>query len=408
MIELTIAQNFGIDVDDEERKRQLEREEKRLSETEKELYRLAGKEVNPQSPKQMKEFLYDDLGLPKQYHPKRKNLTADEDAIKKLIKRCPSHAEILQKILDYRASQKLIGSFLKSRSRDDGKMETSFDISGTKNGRITSSKTLWDTGGNMQQISRSEIRRIYIPPKDKGEDYAWIKCDLSQAEVRFVIWDAKISTLIERYLDDPFFDIHTWNASENVFQKPPEEITKDERYIAKSGVHGGNYGLGERKAAAIYEISVNDARRAINGYRDALSPNLQNWWTEIEQEVNSTRTLRNLFGRRRQFLGRLDNELYRSAYSFKPQSTVADVVNRAFRLSRRVLSSCGWWPVLQVHDEIDIVGPRRTYREAARKLRSIIEYPLQFPDVKHPLVIPCEMSIGPNWYDQEDIDLREL
>ena len=101
-------------------------------------------------------------------------------------------------------------------------------------------------------------------------------------------------------------------------------------------------------------------------------------------------------------LGRLDAELFRSAYSFIPSATVADVINQGFyRLSDALPE--GDFPVLQVHDEIVVECNEGHVGEVARLMRQECEVPIYIPETPVPLTIPAEISSGQNWFDQEKI-----
>ena len=73
--------------------------------------------------------------------------------------------------------------------------------------------------------------------------------------------------------------------------------------------------------------SQSECQVLLNNYTDRF-PGLKRWHRSIEEEVQSTRTLYNLFGRPKRFLGEMNAALFRNAYSYKPQSTVAELLNR--------------------------------------------------------------------------------
>jgi DNA polymerase-1 len=252
---------------------------------------------------------------------------------------------------------------------------------------------------NIQQFNKDSTRRIIIAP----DNHWFVKSDLSQAEVRVVAWVANIRSLIERFTNDPDFDIHRWNAS-NIFERSEGSITKSERSIAKAGVHGGNYGLREKKAATIYGLSIADAKRSLETYRREL-PEVAQWWLDIQETIHATRTLFSPLGRRRTFYARLDDALYRSAYSFIPQATVVDIINRALYLSDLALARCSAYPILQIHDELCFIVPKGALGSALEKIKNLMEYPVKVKGIPEPMTIPCDLSYGPNWWDQEEVTL---
>lgn len=358
------------------------------------LNKVAGIELNPNSPKQVKEYLQE-RGVRVPINRKTKAETTGEKQLVQLKDRYPAQAKVIGSIRACRGQQKLLSTFLGAEMIDADHLETTYNVSGTVTGRLSSSQTLWKTGVNVQQTPKSDVRRIIIA----RPGMTFIKTDLSQAEARVVYWDGGMRDLVERYLDDPFFDIHTWNGVNNVFHVPT--LTGDQRDISKAGVHGGNYGLGYKKASEIYGITTADAKLSINGYRSGV-PQLREWWDEIEERVTATRTLHTVLGRERVFMGRLDHELFRSAYAFKPQSTVVDVINRVFFTTDRNLKH--GWPLIQAHDEIVFEVDEEKVGESLGVIREAYRVELKFEATPEPLLIPVDISIGKNWWDQEKVE----
>jgi len=356
---------------------------------------------NPSSDDQARKFLYDDLGLPVQYHKDSGRPTSNEPALKVLVGKAKDAKtrESVELLLRYRKVEKLL-EYVSIRPDADGRARTSYNVSGTKNGRISSSQSIWGSGANLQQQPNERgFRRIYVA----DEGYQLVKVDLSQAEVRIVAWVAPLPYLKDRFLHDPSFDIHRWAAA-SIFSKDESEITKEERSTGKIGVHGGNYGLGPRGAVNQFDVSYKEAQRALSGYQNALHPDLQEWWASLDSKVKDERCVSTPWGRRRTFLGRVDNTAFRSAYSFVPQAMVGDVINRAAAVAEWVLSNEGGLPLLQVHDELVFEVPNENMESALPKIRALMEPPIHV-DRDDPLIIPSEISIGPNWKDVEEVAL---
>ena len=390
-------QNRGIDVDVDLRTKRAWHAAQELEKDTEELSKKVGYDINPNSPKQMKELFYDKLKLHPKMNRKTGKVTCDEKALLAIKKDSPHVAGLVDTILALRENKKLIGTFLNSELNSRNQLTTSYHPGGTKNGRLSSSTNLDGTGGNVQQIPSGSFREIYIPP----EGYIWIKADLSQAEFRCVAWLAGIRRVIELYTENPLFDIHTWNASENIYKVPLSAITPSQRFIAKCGVHGGNYGMHARTASAIYGMSYEDAKHAIESYINSM-PELNDWWSDIRADIQTARVLRTPQGRIRMFFGRLDDALFRSAYSFKPQAMVADVIAEALGRAEESLSAVGGLPIIQVHDEIDFIVPKDNLDKALPLVKQIMEIPIIVEGTPEPLIIPTEVSYGPNWYDQTE------
>ena len=397
MIAYTRAQNRGIPTDVTIRAELSKSERVLLDQSIIDIGVLVGHDLNPNSAKQMKAWLYDEMKLPAQRNRKTGSITCDEKTLLKLSVRFPLVAPAIQAILQYRASVKMLSTFLDKDLTDDNKTLTTYNIAGTVTGRLSSSQTLWKEGVNITQTPKGPMRRMFYAP----EDYVWIQSDLSQAEARFVFWDAGVSRVIKRFMDDPSFDIYKWNAAENIYYKSEGDVTKTERAIAKVGVLGGNYGLGYKLAAMTYGVSVADAKLALDGYHQGI-PEIKQWWLRLETELTRTRTLYTPLGGRRQFLGRLDNMLYRSAYAYRPQSTIGEIIHRAFTYCDLYFPA-GSFPLIPVHDEINCLVLKKDLEQCTDLLRKSYDCPLTFPNTPYPLRIPVEISTGPNWWDQKDI-----
>ena len=137
-------------------------------------------------------------------------------------------------------------------------------------------------------------------------------------------------------------DVHSFNASK-IFNVSIEEVIHEAktrkvdqkstmRYMGKKVVHASNYQMGPQTFSdqlAVEEIfkSQSECKQLLTNYTTRF-PGLKRWHRSIEEEVSQTRVLYNLFGRPRRFLGIMNAALYRNAYSFKPQSTVAEFFNK--------------------------------------------------------------------------------
>ncbi|MEK0326710.1 MAG: DNA polymerase A family protein, partial [Nitrosopumilus sp.] len=352
------------------------------------LSKVAGREVNPNSPKQVKELIYGDWKLPVQKSLSTKKTTTDDDALRALTRKFPHHGGGLKAILNCRQARKLISTYIDARL-DEGYVRTSYGL--TKTGRITSSKTIEGFGGNLQNIPRGEFRRLYIP--DPGK--VLLKADLSQAEYMVFCWEAPVPEFIHAYTTDPTFDVHLLNAS-RIFEIPMEAVTKERRYVTKQGVYAGNYRIGALKLSKMHDMAFSQAQKIIEGYKKSC-PELEIWWAKVEDRIRTTRTLRNVFGRERIFFGRIDNALFRAAYDWICQSTVADIINQALveldKLEVEVL--------LQVHDELvfQCEDDPIVIKDTVRKIKNAMEISLTFPGVDVPLVVPVEIAVGKNWFD---------
>jgi DNA polymerase-1 len=195
-----------------------------------------------------------------------------------------------------------------------------------------------------------------------------------------------------------------WNAAENIYRVPYNQVTKKMYDEAKNGVYGANYGIGASKVSRMYNIDFQQAKFIIERYHQAV-PEIQDvYQKEIREDIDTKRVITNPFGRERVFLGRPDEELYRAAYSHYCQSTVADIIN----LALSELESGPEWmeTLLQVHDELVIQVPEDKVIEGCRLVKRALEKPMVFSRIDEPLIIPAEIATGRNWFDVEKIECQ--
>lgn len=411
-IALTRAQNRGILIDVKKRKEVESDYLKQIKVKQKELDGRVGYPVNVKSFPVMSKLLYTDLKFPTMYS-KKGTVTTDEEAIKTLLKKYPGQP-MLELINGIRSLRTIISTFLRSKLSDEHLMHTSYNPSGTDTGRISSSKTIRGTGGNLQNIPKHTkageiVRRLFIP-RDKK---VFVRGDFSQAEARVVgclLKNCGDSTLYELFKASGEgigkFDIHRWHAANNIFKCSEDEVTYEQRFIAKTAIHSGNYGAGPKvliKQALKFDASINisyqEAKEALINHRRAFG--LEAWWRSVERELARSRTLTNCFGRKRIFFGRLDQATYRQAYAFVPQSTATgDLTNYMFTQLDKHLPSDSF-PLLQVHDEVVVECPaiRLAVDKVVVLMRKFADFPLQICQNQEPLTIPFEIEVGFTWKD---------
>ena len=384
---LIAMQRRGVKIDIKKREaidRDLERE---LGEMQKKLSSAAGHELNPNSSKQMKEFLYSELKLPPQRKRSTGELTADEEAIETLAKKFPN--PVFNLILDIRKIRKVLSTYIRATIDPDERIRCSYAITGTTTGRLSSRENVYGSGTNLQNIPRGElVRSIFIPDQDRK----FIYIDLSQAEARVVAFLAKDRKL-QAVFSHKEGDIHKYNAA-MVFNKRLEDVTEEERTTAKSLVHASNYGIGARTFARIIGTPEGRARELLNQYY-ALYPRVKMWQREVEEELKRTRTLRTPLGRRRMFFGRWGPDLIREALAYIPQSTVSDILNQGIVRAANALPQ-DWEMLLQVHDSVLFQVPTNTEPiHILKYMEHFFQIPIKIHGVE--FVIPIDIRVGENW-----------
>jgi len=401
------AEQKGIKVDVVAREERRIKTQARLDELTEHIRTKSGGAIqNPSSPKQLSEYLYGSLQLKPVLHHKTKKPTTDKTAIEKLKKSHPEHDEFFGILAEHSKLDTLLSGFLNKALADDQRMRTHYNVAGTDTDRLSSQEPMFFAGTNLQNIPKGDFRRLFI--SDSPERLLF-KCDLSQAEFRIVVWRAKILRLVAKYAENPDFDVHTWVAS-LIFKIPEAQVERkrtdgklSQRDIAKNGVYGGNYSMHYTTAARTYKLDLATAKFVLDAYRQAI-PEVPLWWTDVQRTITTTRTISNPLGRKRIFFGRFDDDTFRVAYSDSAQAIVSGVVNRAFVLAHLLFDESQCAPLLQVHDEIVFSGHRDSVSTFAPRIRALMEYPLDFDGVPTPLIIPADIGVGPNWFDQKHVE----
>jgi DNA polymerase-1 len=364
-------------------------------------------EFNPNSSKQLADLLYNKLRLPVQLSFKRqpdgsRNPTADKNARDQLAKRFPEHAPLLRKIDTFSENETLLTGFLRRPTRADGRMYTHFNVAGTVGSRLTSSDPIVEPGTNLQNIpirKTPDFRGLFIA--DAG--WTWVKLDLKAAEYMVVVWAANIQRIIIRFISDPKFDPHRLSASQ-IYAIAEEMVTNEQRDYGKNGNYGGNYGMTAPKAAIVWKIMESAARFLLDRYHSTNPEIRRDYWGMIQQMIRTNRTIISPLGRRRMFFGRLEDnpyaDIFRDAYNYYAQNIVGDVINRGLDLIDEIVPEEKCRCILQVHDEIDALVRHDSLNEVLPMMKKLVEYPIEFPGVPQPLVIPAELSYGPDWYYQ--------
>jgi len=314
------------------KKAKLDYEEK-IESLQAELNEIAGKEINVNSSKQMIAYFYGICMIKPYINRQSGNATCGSVALHRIAKKNVKGSEEAKIILKLRKYQKLVSTYFNIDVDEDKKLRCHHKISGTVSGRIATEGTYFGTGANLQ--NQPYAFKHYLIP---DPDWLLCECDLAKAEAHVVAYLSQDTNMIESFLSG--VDIHSFNASK-IFNIPIEQVMEEAkknkggftmRDMGKRIVHASNYAMGPQTFSdnlAKEEIfkSQAECKQLLNRYSDRF-PGLKRWHRSIEDEVQATRILYNLFGRPRRFLAPMNAALFRNAYSYKPQSTVAELLNK--------------------------------------------------------------------------------
>ncbi len=356
----------------------------------KKITKLAGREFNINSPAQLSEILFDDLGLPTKKIKKTK--TSYSTAASELEKLWEAH-KIIPLISKYREIAKLKSTYvdaLPTLVQDDGRIHTSFNQTVAATGRLSSSDP------NLQNIPTrtplgKEIRKAFVAPRGR----TLVAIDYSQFELRIAAVLAKDEAFIEAFNEGA--DIHR-RVSAQILDKPEDEVTKEERYAAKAINFGILYGMGSRNLAKSSGLSKEEAKEFIARYFD-LHPGIGDYIDQTKKRAHKDEYVETLFGRRRYFpdinsgIGMLVSAAERMAVNMPVQGTQADLIKMAmieveqFTRDREDVQL-----LLQVHDELVFEIDSKAVEKVVPKIAKMMQG-VWSSDV--PLVVNVE--IGKNW-----------
>lgn len=363
--------------------------EQKMHRIEYKIYRLADCGFNINSPKQVAEVLFTNLGLKS---GKKKKSTSAE-----VLEELAEEHEIARQILEYRKYAKLKSTYTDALpeliSPQDGRIHTSFNQTITATGRLSSSNP------NLQNIpARTEegnkIRAAFIPAD--RETSLILSADYSQIELRLLAHMSKDEHLIEAFSKD--VDIHTLTASK-VFDVPVKNVTKDMRYKSKAVNFGIIYGQSKFGLAKAIGITVTEAEDFINKYFDTY-PNIRLYMNSVVEMAKNKGYVETVFGRRR-YLPEIESAnavirefAKRAAINQPIQGTAADLMKYAMiecykQFCRHNLKSK---IILQVHDELVI----ETVRDELEIVTNIVKAAME---LNQPLIVPLKIDIstGETW-----------
>jgi DNA polymerase-1 len=389
VVVLSEMEQIGVRVDVEELRRlssTLADEARRL---ELEIQALAGEPFVVNSTKQLREILYDKLGLKPQKKTKT-GYSTDAQTLEKLLGEHP----IIESLLHYREVEKLrstYGESLLAEVAADGRIHATFNQTVARTGRLSSDRP------NLHNIPvRSEVGRQFRQAFIPSEGRVFLVADYNQIELRVIAHLAQDPGLVEAFRSG--IDIHRATAA-RIFGVDPSEVTLHMRSKAKMVSYGLAYGMEAYGLAQRLSIGVPEATEILDAYFVAY-PAVQDYMERVVAETRDRGYTETLFGRRRQ-IPELQSGNYRirqagerQAMNAGIQGLAADIFKVALvRLDARIkdhgLTSR---VVLQVHDEVIVEVPSDEQDQMAKLTLEAME---GAAELSVPLVV--NVSWGSSW-----------
>ncbi|NQU62434.1 MAG: DNA polymerase I [Rhodospirillales bacterium] len=391
---LEAMERTGIKVDGKELKRLSDDFAARLAVLEGEIYKLAGREFNVGSPKQLGEILFDELGLP----GGKKGKTGAYATGVEVLEALADHGhELPVKMIDWRQLAKLKSTYSDALTEQinpaTGRVHTSYSQGAVATGRLASSNP------NLQNIPiRTEegrkIRRAFVA--DKG--MTLLSADYSQIELRLLAHVAGIDVLKDAFRDGQ--DIHAMTASQ-VFGVPMDGMDPMVRRKAKAINFGIIYGISAFGLARQLGIGNSEAGEYINSYFEKY-PGIRDYMERTKEQARTKGYVETLFGRKCHIKSINEKNPNvrglgeRAAINAPIQGGAADIIKRAMirlpdALAAKKLKAV---MLLQVHDELIFEVPKKELKETTEVVKKIMEGAAHL-DV--PLVV--DVGSGDNWDD---------
>ena len=360
---------------------------------EEEIYRLAGKKLNLNSPKQLGALLFEELKLTAPGIRKTKSgYSTNAETLEKLRGTHP----IISLILDYRQLSKLRSTYTEGLLKvadEKGRVHTTFTQTVTATGRLSSVEPNLQNIPVRTELGR-ELRRVFVAPQGKK----LIDADYSQIELRLLACISGDQNMIDAFQNG--VDIHTVTASQ-VFGVPPEAVTPEMRKSAKAVNFGIVYGISAFSLSEDLGVTRAEADDYIKSYFRTY-PGIERYLSETVERAKREGYVTTLSGRRRSIpeltsgKGMLKKFGERVAMNSPIQGTAADIIKKAMIRVDRALQKAALDArlILQVHDELIVECSEKDVSAAAEILRREMEGVMQ---LAVPLTV--ELNIGDSWYE---------
>ncbi|MEM0995791.1 MAG: DNA polymerase I [Bacteroidota bacterium] len=390
---LTQVEFNGVKVDEgflREYSKELETE---MLKIEQEIYNMAGREFNINSPKQLGEIIFDELKLGKARKTRTGQYSTREEELVKLADKHDFPAYVLR----YRKLGKLKSTYVDALpalvNEKTGRIHSTLSQAVTATGRLSSNNP------NLQNIpirtdEGREIRKAFI-----AEDgYTFMAADYSQVELRLMAELSQSPAMLEAFLEKQ--DIHRATAA-RVFGVGMDDVDGDMRAKAKMVNFGIIYGISAFGLAQRLKIRRSEAAEIIDSYF-ATYPQVKAYMDASIDQARDHGYAETIMGRRR-YLPNINSGnatvkgfAERNAINTPVQGSAADLIKIAMiniyrEMKQRKLKSR---MILQVHDELVFEAHKDEIEELSVLVKDLMENAVDF---KVPMEV--EIGLGKNWLE---------
>ena len=381
----------GVKINAQILKEQSKNLEKSITELQQECFDICGQEFNLSSPAQLRQILFEEMGLPAIKKTAKGQASTSEEVLVQLAQ----DYKIAELIIKFRHLSKLKNTYtdkLPKMLDANSRVHTSYNQTGTVTGRLSSSEP------NLQNIpiksaEGRKIREAFIAEKD----YYVVAADYSQIELRIMAHLSEDKNLLKAFNDG--LDIHSATAAE-VLGIELEDVTSEQRRRAKAINFGLIYGMSAFGLAKQLEIPRNEAQEYIDVYFNRY-PSVKEYMAAAKEFAQENGFVETILGRRL-YLPEINsknvmqrNAAERAAINAPMQGTAADIIKKAMiNINSEIIKSYNEdiKMVMQVHDELVFEINKNKLDEITAKLKFIME---QAVDLKVDLEV--NIDTGKNW-----------
>lgn len=387
---LSGIEQCGVKIDLQALKTMSETLSEKLASITANIYELAGREFNINSPKQLSEILFTHLGL-KPIKKTKTGYSTNEEVLKKLS----LHHALPGEILNSRQITKLKSTYIDTLSKlahpETGRVHTQLNQCVTATGRLSSSDP------NLQNIPvRGEMGRHIRETFIADEEHHILSADYNQIELRILAHLSEDPQLIAAFQSGE--DVHTQTAVE-LFGLPKDEISQEMRRAAKTVNFGIIYGISPFGLSNNLGISMKEAKRYIDLYFEHFRE-VKHFFEETLITAEKTGYVTTLFERRRLIPELTSRNSFtrgvgeRLAMNTPVQGSAADIIKLA------MINIASWMEksrlksrmTLQVHDELLFEVPEAELDVMKAHVSTLME---GAAELKVPLVV--DIGVGANW-----------
>ena len=383
---LSLMEQRGVNIDDSALTTISKEFDLLIKDIEQKIFKIIGQEFNINSTIQLREIIFDKLKLKPFKKTKKGEFSTDSESLQTML----DQHEVIQHILSYRFYSKLKSTYLDSLpeliNKETKMLHTSYNHVGTSTGRLSSSNP------NLQNIpiktyEGKRIRESFIP---RDKNYCLISADYSQIELRLLAHFSEDEAMINSYVNGE--DIHSNTAAE-IFGVSVNDVTEDQRRLAKTINFGIIYGIGPKRLSLQIGKDIKTSKEYIEKYFSRY-PRVKFFFDEMIESAVSKGFAETLTKRRRylkdikskNFILRSAGE--RAAINTPIQGSAADIIKIAMihiHDDSKLNKYCRL--IMQVHDELIFEVDKNKVTSAVKKIKEHMETAVE-------LKVPLSVDIG--------------